>query len=74
MKPRLYLETTIPSYLVARRSRDLRLAADQETTEEWWEDRRQNYELFMAGLYLPHHSHAERFDGYLSHERKRNPR
>ena len=42
MKPRLYLETTIPSYLVARRSRDLRLAADQETTEEWWETRRQN--------------------------------
>ncbi len=32
MKPRLYLETTIPSYLVARPSRDLRLAADQQTT------------------------------------------
>ena len=48
MKPRLYLETTIPSYLVARRSRDLRLAADQETTQEWWEDRRQNYELFIS--------------------------
>jgi hypothetical protein len=33
MNPRLYLETTIPSYLVAWRSRDLRLAADQETTQ-----------------------------------------
>ena len=48
MKPRLDLETTIPSYLVARRSRDLRLAADQETTQEWWEARRQNYELFIS--------------------------
>ncbi len=48
MKPRLYLETTIPSYLVAWRSRDLRLAADQETTQEWWEARRQNYDLFIS--------------------------
>ena len=52
MKPRLYLETTIPSYLVARRSRDLRLAADQETTQEWWEDRRHNYELFISDFVL----------------------
>jgi hypothetical protein len=42
MKPRLYIETTIPSYLVARTSRDLRLAADQETTLAWWEKYRQN--------------------------------
>ena len=33
---------------MARRSRDLRLAADQETTQEWWEARRQNYELFIS--------------------------
>ena len=52
MKPRLYLETTIPSYLVARRSRDLRLAADQETTEDWWETRRQDYELFISEAVL----------------------
>ena len=48
MKPRLYLETTIPSYLVARRSRDLRLAADQETTQQWWEAERQDYDLFIS--------------------------
>ena len=48
MKPRLYLETTIPGYLTARRSRDLRLAADQETTEEWWETKRHEYELFTS--------------------------
>ena len=48
MKPRLYLETTIPSYLVARRSRDLRLAPDQEATEQWWESERRDYELFIS--------------------------
>ena len=48
MKARLYLETTIPSYLVARRSRDLRLAADQETTQQWWEAERHDYELFIS--------------------------
>ena len=46
--PKLYLETTIPSYLTARRSRDLRLAADQETTEEWWETKRHEYNLFTS--------------------------
>ena len=48
MNPRLYLETTIPSYLVARPSRDLRLAADQQTTREWWESHRQKYDLFIS--------------------------
>jgi len=52
MLPRLYLETTIPSYLVARRSRDLRLAADQEATEEWWQERRQSFELFISETVL----------------------
>ena len=45
---RLYLETTIPSYLTARRSRDLQLAADQQTTEDWWNHHRQHYECFVS--------------------------
>ena len=52
MKRRLYLETTIPSYLVARRSRDLRLAADQETTQQWWESERPGFLLFISTIVL----------------------
>lgn len=50
--PRLYIETTIPSYLTARRSRDLRLAAHQEVTEEWWSDHRHEYDLYISDLVL----------------------
>ena len=59
MKPRLYLETTIPSYLVARWSRDLRLAADQETTQEWWDTRRPDYDLFISEAVLQEVSHGD---------------
>ena len=52
MKPRLYIETTIPSYLVARQSRDLRLAADQQTTQEWWDLRRHEFDLFISEVVL----------------------
>jgi hypothetical protein len=47
-KPRLYLETTIPSYLVARPSRDLVISARQQLTRDWWDTQRQDYEIFIA--------------------------
>ena len=52
MKPRLYLETTIPSYLVARESRDVRLLADQQATHEWWNLQRHEYDLFISEAVL----------------------
>jgi len=46
--PKLYLETTIPSYLTARRSRDMQIATDQEATESWWELHRVDFEIFIS--------------------------
>ncbi|NQT71808.1 MAG: type II toxin-antitoxin system VapC family toxin [Chloroflexi bacterium] len=48
---RVYLETTIPSYIVARSSRDLVVAAHQQITREWW-DGRNRFELFISQLVL----------------------
>lgn len=50
MKPKLYLETTIPSYLVGRPSRDLLVAAHQQITREWWESRRTDFDLYVSEL------------------------
>lgn len=51
MKPRVYLETTIPSYLTARPTRDLIRSAHQQVTREWW-DRRDRFDLFVSQLVL----------------------
>jgi hypothetical protein len=48
MKPKVYLETTIVSYLTAWPSRDLIMAANQATTIEWWMNRRNAFELFVS--------------------------
>ena len=50
MKSRLYLETTIPSYLTSRPSRDLIIASHQELTREWWEKRRDTFQLYISQL------------------------
>lgn len=48
VKPKVYLETTIISYLVARPSRDLRTAAHQQATQDWWRDRRATFDLYAS--------------------------
>ncbi len=47
----LPIETSIPSYLTAWRSRDLIMAANQEITKEWWENREQ-FDLYISALVL----------------------
>ncbi len=50
MKPKIYIETTIISYLTGRPSRDIIITAHQQITEEWWRTRRHLYDLFTSQL------------------------
>jgi hypothetical protein len=52
MKPRLYLETTIPSYLTSWPSRDLIVAGHQQITREWWEKRTKLFRLYVSQLVI----------------------
>jgi len=52
MKPRLYLETTIPSYMTAWQSRDLIVAGHQQITKEWWRTRRYSFDLCISQFVL----------------------
>jgi hypothetical protein len=49
---RIYIESTIPSYVVARSSRDLLQAARQQITRDWWDLRRDTHELFASQVVL----------------------
>ena len=48
----VFIETTIPSYYVARRARDIVQAARQELTIEWWDNHRSRYELLSSQIVL----------------------
>ncbi len=48
MRPKVYIETSIPSYLTARSSNDIRVVANQNITIEWWEMRRPAFDLFIS--------------------------
>jgi hypothetical protein len=50
VRSKLYLETTIFSYLAARPSRDLIVAAHQQLTHDWWLGHREEYELYASEL------------------------
>ncbi len=50
MSERVYLETSIISYLAAHPSRDLVTAARQQLTHEWWARRRPAFEVCISEL------------------------
>ena len=47
-KESVYIETTVVSYLTVWLSRDLIRAAHQQITQEWWQHRRNDFEIFVS--------------------------
>ena len=50
MRQRLYIETTIISYLSAKTSKDPIIAGRQALTRQWWEHRRAAFEVVVSEL------------------------
>jgi len=57
---RIYIESTIPSYVVARPARDLLQAARQQMTKDWWDLKRHTHELFTSQIVLDEVAVGER--------------
>ena len=52
MKNKVYIETTVISYLTARRSSDVVVAGHQKTTRNWWRLRRDQFEIYGSQFVL----------------------
>ena len=52
MKPKAYIETTVVSYLTAWPSRDVLIAAHQQSTRDWWSRAADRFELVASELVL----------------------
>ena len=48
----VYIETTVISYLASRPSRDILVAAHQQTTDEWWSFRRHEFECYISQIVI----------------------
>lgn len=47
-KSKVYIETSVISYLTSKPSRDLIIAAHQEITRFWWDSERDKFNVFIS--------------------------
>ena len=52
LKPKIYIETTVVSYLAARPSHDATLAARQQATQQLWTEHSGNFEFVVSDIVL----------------------
>lgn len=56
---RVYIETSIVSYLTARPTSDLVAAAWQKATVDWWESQRDRFDLFTSDVSIEEASRGD---------------
>jgi len=59
-KPTLYMETTIPSYLLAEPSRDVLVLVRQEITRMWWKRDQSRYAIFVSAVVMTEATRGDR--------------
>lgn len=52
MKPRIYIETSVFSYLTSKPSHDQIAAANQQITQEWWTFQLSKYDGFISEIVM----------------------
>ena len=60
IRPKLYIETTVISYLVARPSNDTSLLYRQQITRQLWEACADDYEFVVSDIVNSHQRNPER--------------
>jgi hypothetical protein len=60
VKEKVYVETSVVSYLCSRPSRDLVVAAMQQMTREWWETHRRRYDCFVSDVVIEEIGHGDK--------------
>lgn len=48
MKPKVYIETSVISYLTARQNNDIHAMSNQNATMEWWETQKPKFDLVIS--------------------------
>lgn len=66
VRPRVYVETTVVSYLTSWLSRDPHVRRIQDDTHEWWDGHREKYELIVSDTV---YEEARRGDAVAAAER-----
>ncbi len=59
MKTSVYVETTVISYLTANISRDLLIAAHQQSTIDWWQTVRPMVECYISPFVINEITHGD---------------
>lgn len=52
MKSRVYIETSVVSYLTARHSNDITATSNKNITLDWWENQRPKFEVVVSEFVL----------------------